>query len=47
VQVNDRLHPKNKRLVDMTKSGAEALGYVENGVARVKLEVLANKKSKL
>jgi rare lipoprotein A len=47
VQVNDRQHPKNKRLVDMTKSGAEALGYVESGVARVKLEVLANKKSKL
>lgn len=47
VQVNDRMNPKNKRLVDMTKSGAEALGYVESGVTRVKLEVLENKKSKL
>jgi rare lipoprotein A len=47
VQVNDRLNVKNKRLVDMSKSGAEALGYVESGVTRVKLEVLENKKSKL
>lgn len=47
VQVNDRLNPKNKRLVDLTKSGAEVLGYIESGVTRVKLEILANKKSKL
>jgi rare lipoprotein A len=46
VQVNDRLHAKNNRLVDMTKSGAEKLGYTKKGLARVKVEVLGKKKPK-
>lgn len=46
VQINDRLHSKNNRLVDMTKSAAEKLGYTKNGLARVKVEVLGKKKPK-
>lgn len=42
--VNDRLHPKNNRLVDLTKSAAAKLGYVSHGLARVKVEVLKKKK---
>lgn len=38
--VNDRLHPKNKRIVDMSKMGAERLGYVSRGLTQVKVEVL-------
>ena len=44
--VNDRLHPKNNRLVDLTKSAAEKLGYTKNGLARVKVEVLPKKEPK-
>ena len=40
VRVNDRLHYKNKRLVDLSKSAAAKLGYVGWGLARVKVEVL-------
>ncbi|MEP6675257.1 MAG: septal ring lytic transglycosylase RlpA family protein [Ferruginibacter sp.] len=40
VKVNDRLHPRMKRLVDLTKAAAQKLGFVSNGVARVKAEVL-------
>jgi rare lipoprotein A len=44
VQVNDRMHPKSRRLVDLTKSGADRLGFTKSGIARVKVEVLSKKK---
>lgn len=40
VQINDRLHPKNKRIVDLSKVAAEKLGYISRGLTQVKLEVL-------
>ena len=40
VIINDRLHPKNKRLVDLSRSAALALGYTGRGLTRVKVEVL-------
>jgi rare lipoprotein A len=40
VRVTDRLHYKNKRLVDLSRAAAAKLGYVKRGLARVKLEVL-------
>lgn len=46
VQINDRLHAQNNRIVDLTKTGAEKLGYRSRGLARVKLDVLGKKKPK-
>jgi rare lipoprotein A len=46
LQINDRLHAKNNRLVDLTKSAAGKLGYIKSGLARVKVEVLGKKKPK-
>ncbi|MEO8412416.1 MAG: septal ring lytic transglycosylase RlpA family protein [Ginsengibacter sp.] len=40
VKVNDRLHTKNKRLVDLSKVAAQKLGYFGRGLTRVKIEVL-------
>lgn len=40
VRVNDRLHPKVKRLVDLNRDSAEKLGYVRKGLEEVKVEVL-------
>lgn len=40
VRVNDRLHPRMTRLVDMSRSGAQKLNYVSSGLARIKVEVL-------
>lgn len=46
LKINDRLHAKNNRLVDLAKSPAQKLGYVGRGLARVKVEVLGKKKPK-
>ena len=46
VRVNDRLHHRNPRLVDLSRSAAQKLGYVGRGVTRVKVEVLGKKKPK-
>ncbi|MEO6540192.1 MAG: septal ring lytic transglycosylase RlpA family protein [Ferruginibacter sp.] len=43
VKINDRIHPKMKRIVDLSKSGAQKLGYVSNGLTRVKIELIDKK----
>lgn len=40
VYVNDRLHPKNKRLIDLSKAAAQKLGFISSGLTKVKVEVL-------
>lgn len=40
VRVNDRLHHRNPRLVDLSRVAAAKLGYIGRGLARVKVEVL-------
>ncbi len=40
VQTNDRLSPKTKRLIDLTKSAARKLGFISAGLTRVKVIVL-------
>lgn len=42
VKINDRLHPKNKRLIDLSYHAARVLGYTGRGLTRVKVEVLNN-----
>lgn len=41
-KINDRLHPKNKRLIDLSKTAAQQLGYISDGLTKVKVEVLEN-----
>ena len=40
VKVNDRLHPSNKRVVDLSFAAAKKIGSVEAGIVRVKVEVV-------
>ena len=40
VVINDRLHPKMHRLVDLSKSAAKKLGFISYGLVKVKVEVL-------
>lgn len=40
VKVNDRLHARMTRIVDMSRIAAEKLGYIGKGLTRVKVEVL-------
>ena len=42
VKINDRLHRKNKRLVDLSYHAARVLGYTGRGLTKVKVEVLNN-----
>ncbi|GAB4092252.1 septal ring lytic transglycosylase RlpA family protein [Flaviaesturariibacter terrae] len=43
VQVNDRLHPKNPRVVDLSRVAAQRLGYVGHGLTQVKVEILVRR----
>ena len=40
VKVNDRIHPKMKRIVDLSRSAAQKLGYISSGLTRVKVELV-------
>ncbi|MBA4166501.1 MAG: septal ring lytic transglycosylase RlpA family protein [Chitinophagaceae bacterium] len=43
VVVNDRLHYRNKRLVDLSRAAALKLGYTGRGLTKVRVEVLGRK----
>lgn len=43
VQINDKMHPRNRRLIDLTRSAAEQLGYAGRGLTRVRVDVLGKK----
>lgn len=43
VRINDRLHPRMTRVVDLSRTAASKLGYIRAGLARVKVEVLGKK----
>lgn len=40
VRVNDRMHPRMKRIVDLSKGAASQIGMISKGVAKVKVEDL-------
>jgi rare lipoprotein A len=40
VKVNDRLHHRNPRLIDLSRAAAIKLGYIGRGITRVRVEVL-------
>lgn len=44
VRINDRLHPKNKRIVDLSYAAAQKLGYIQSGLTQVEVKVLSVKK---
>lgn len=44
VKTNDRLHPRMKRIVDLSRRAAEELGYVSRGLTQVRIEVLGRKR---
>ncbi|MBX3257552.1 MAG: septal ring lytic transglycosylase RlpA family protein [Chitinophagaceae bacterium] len=40
VQITDRMHPKNKRLIDLSKEAARQLGFLKKGLTKVSVEVV-------
>jgi rare lipoprotein A len=43
VKINDRLHHRNKRIIDLSRAAASKLGFLKSGLTRVKIEVLGKK----
>lgn len=46
VKVNDRIHPKMRRVVDLTRAAAHSLGFISRGLTRVKVEVVDKKEAR-
>ncbi|NII25615.1 septal ring lytic transglycosylase RlpA family protein [Pseudoflavitalea sp. X16] len=44
VRITDRMHPKNTRLIDLSRTAAAKLGYTGRGLTRVKVEYLGRQK---
>jgi rare lipoprotein A len=44
LRVIDRMHPKNPRLIDLSRTAASKLGYTGRGLTRVKVEYLGRQK---
>ena len=44
VQINDKMHPRNRRLIDLSRAAAEKLGFAGRGLTRVRVDVLGKKK---
>lgn len=40
VKINDRLHPKITRIVDLSFAAAKKLGFIRSGLTRVMVEIL-------
>ncbi len=44
VRITDRMHHRNKRLIDLSRSAASKLAYIGKGLTRVKVEYLGKEK---
>lgn len=47
VRITDRMHHRNKRLIDLSRSAASTLGYTGKGLTKVKVEYLGRKKPEI
>ncbi len=46
VEINDRMSKGNRRLIDLTKEAAGVLCFIDAGLCKVEVELLANPKQK-
>ena len=44
VRINDKMHPRNRRLIDLSRAAASRLGYTGRGLTRVRIDVLGKKR---
>src|ERR1700754_2291728 len=44
VRINDKMHPHNKRLIDLSRAAAVKLGYTGRGLTKVRIDVLGKKR---
>lgn len=44
VQINDKMHPRNRRLIDLSRAAAAQIGFAGHGLTRVRIDVLGKKR---
>lgn len=44
VRINDKMHPRNQRLIDLSHAAAKRLGYTGRGITKVRIDVLGKKR---
>ena len=44
VRINDKMHPRNHRLIDLSRAAAQRLGYAGRGLTKVRIDVLGKKR---
>jgi rare lipoprotein A len=44
VQINDKMHPRNRRLIDLSRAAAAQIGFAGRGLTRVRIDVLGKKR---
>ena len=44
VRINDKMHPRNKRLIDLSKAAATILGFAGRGLTKVRIDVYGKKR---
>ncbi len=40
VKINDRMHKKMKRVIDLSYSSAKKLGFIKSGITKVKMQIV-------
>jgi rare lipoprotein A len=44
VRINDKMHPRNKRVIDLSRAAAEKIGFAGRGLTRVRIDVFGKKR---
>jgi rare lipoprotein A len=44
VRINDKMHPRNKRIIDLSRAAAEKIGFAGRGLTRVRIDVFGKKR---
>jgi len=44
VRINDKMHPRNRRLIDLSRAAAAQIGFAGRGLTRVRIDVLGKKR---
>jgi rare lipoprotein A len=44
VRINDKMHPRNRRLIDLSRAAATVLGFAGKGLTRVRIDVFGKKR---
>lgn len=44
VRINDKMHPRNRRLIDLSRAAATVLGFAGKGLTKVRIDVFGKKR---